>query len=195
MTAQGATSGSPFFDDYRVEASTGNAASPSTVFLQLGNWISAPLFPHFWQRAFLRKTSVDASGPKRMTALQEPDGVSLLQEVRQFGDVRGDPPRFIACQPVREAATNGLIFEVDISQRPAVCIFDNEAFAVLNNTPGRGKPTGFDVGGSARTAWFVIQEVGDIPTCVGNTLTQHSRTACMAGHPHTRGEHSVGRRL
>ena len=51
MTAQGATSGSPFFDDYRVEASTGNAASPSTVFLQLGNWISAPLFPHFWQRA------------------------------------------------------------------------------------------------------------------------------------------------
>ena len=51
MTAQRATSGSPFFDDYRVEASTGNAASPSTVFLQLGNWISAPLFPHFWQRA------------------------------------------------------------------------------------------------------------------------------------------------
>ena len=143
MTAQGATSGSPFFDDYRVEASTGNAASPSTVFLQLGNWISAPLFPHFWQRAFLRKTSVDASGPKRMTALQEPDGVSLLQEVRQFGDVRGDSPRFIACQPVREAAMNGLVFEIHVSQRPAVCIFDNEAFAVLNNTPGRGKPTGF----------------------------------------------------
>ena len=143
MTAQGATSGSPFFDDYRVEASTGNAASPSTVFLQLGNWISAPLFPHFWQRAFLRKTSVDASGPKRMTALQEPDGVSLLQEVRQFGDVRGDPPGFIARQPVREATTHGLVFEIHVSQRPAVCIFDNEAFAVLNNTPGRGKPTGF----------------------------------------------------
>ena len=142
MTAQGATSGSPFFDDYRVEASTGNAASPSTVFLQLGNWISAPLFPHFWQRAFLRKTSVDASGPKRMTALQEPDGVSLLQEVRQFGDVRGDSPRFIARQPVHEAATHGLVFEIHVSQRPAVCIFDNEAFAVLNKRQGAGSRRG-----------------------------------------------------
>ena len=78
-----------------------------------------------------------------MTAPQEPDGVSLLQEVRQFGDVRSHPPSFIACQPVREATTHGLVFEIHVSQRPTICIFDNEAFAVLNNTPGRGKPTGF----------------------------------------------------
>ena len=58
MTAQGATFGSPFFDDYRVEAPTGTPPSPSTVFLQLGNWISAPLFPHFWQRAFARHPSM-----------------------------------------------------------------------------------------------------------------------------------------
>ena len=42
-----------------------------------------------------------------------------------------------------EATTHGLVFEIHVSQRPADCIFDNEAFAVLNNTPGRGKPTGF----------------------------------------------------
>ena len=45
--------------------------------------------------------------------------------------------------PVREAATHGLVFEIHVSQRPTVCIFDNEAFAVLNYTPGRGKPTWF----------------------------------------------------
>ena len=52
-------------------------------------------------------------------------------------------PGFIARQPVHEATTHGLVFEIHVSQRPAVCIFDNEAFAVLNNMPGRGKPTGF----------------------------------------------------
>ena len=55
MTARGATSGSPFFDDYRVEASTGNAASPSTMFLQLGNWISAPAYRTFGIRRRYRR--------------------------------------------------------------------------------------------------------------------------------------------
>ena len=125
MTARGATSGSPFFDDYRVEASTGNAASPSTMFLQLGNWISAPAYRTFGIRRRMSSGSATAFS-------------ILLQQVGQFRDVRGDPPRFIARQPVREAATHGLVFEIHVSQRPAVCIFDNEAFAVLDNTPGRG---------------------------------------------------------
>ena len=60
--------------------------------------------------------------------------LTFLQQVGQFCDVRGDPPRFIDRQPVHEATTHGLVFEIHVSQRPTVCIFDNEAFAVLNKT-------------------------------------------------------------
>ena len=35
------------------------------------------------------------------------------------------------------------VLKIHVSQRPAVCMFDNEALAMLNDAPRRGKPAGF----------------------------------------------------
>ena len=78
---------------------------------------------------------------KSLAFRPSPVMLAFLQQVGQFCDVGCHAPGFIARQPVHETAADGLVLEINVSQRPAVCIFDNEAFAVLNNTPGRGKPT------------------------------------------------------
>ena len=46
---------------------------------------------------------------------------------QQLGDVDGDAPRFVLGQQVRRSASARLVLEVDIGQRVAVVIADDEA--------------------------------------------------------------------
>ena len=73
----------------------------------------------------------------------QPDPRSgLAQQFRLLGDVASDPPRVDVGRQVRRGAPAGLLLEVDIGERVAVLVFDDEAGDVrLLNVPRRREAT------------------------------------------------------
>jgi hypothetical protein len=53
------------------------------------------------------------------------------QQIRQLGNVDGDPPRFIAGHDIGRRPSARLFLIVDVSHRKAVCVFDDEARVVV----------------------------------------------------------------
>jgi hypothetical protein len=49
------------------------------------------------------------------------------QQIGQLGDVGSDTPRLVAREQVRRGAPAGLILEIDIGERLAFLVTDNEA--------------------------------------------------------------------
>jgi hypothetical protein len=59
------------------------------------------------------------------------------QQLRQLGDVGGDPPGLIAGEEVRRRPPSRLLLAIDVSERLPVGVADDEAGVGLLDGPGR----------------------------------------------------------
>jgi len=61
----------------------------------------------------------------------------LAQQLRQLGDVCGDAPRLVAGEQLGRRAASRLILEVNVGERLAAVVADDEAGVGLLDGPGR----------------------------------------------------------
>jgi len=59
----------------------------------------------------------------------------LAQQLRQLGDVHGNPSRLILAEQLGGRASAGLILEIDIGKLLSVAVADNEAGGLLFSGP------------------------------------------------------------
>jgi hypothetical protein len=61
----------------------------------------------------------------------------LAQQLRQLGDIGGDPPCLVAGEQLRSRAAARLFVEIDVSERLTVLVPDGETGLLLLDRPGR----------------------------------------------------------
>jgi hypothetical protein len=63
----------------------------------------------------------------------------LTQYFKHLGGVRGDPPGLVAGEELGRRAPTGRILEIDVGERLAGSVADDEALGCSSITPGDGK--------------------------------------------------------
>ena len=60
-------------------------------------------------------------------------------QLRQLGDVRGDPPRFVTSEQLCRRSPAGFLLEIDIGEPPAAASFTMKQASVSSTVPRGGK--------------------------------------------------------
>jgi hypothetical protein len=88
----------------------------------------------------LRSGANDALNEDWPQRLPPPDLILWpSQQVRQLGDVDGDPPRLVLGQSAHSHAPAGFVFVINIRERLSFGVADAERLGGFVDLPGRGK--------------------------------------------------------